>query len=267
MSRRRGWIFFVLGLVLALGTGVMVFFFLQRQAAFTAEQSRAEALRQYAPPPTMSLPVAARPLDPGTTMSSADVVMKDFPLDLVPLAAITETTGLNEKVLLQPIGQGETFHSRQFVGGQGSGISQQIKPGNVLFAFPIDDLMSQSDIIRDGDHIDLYITSNLQEVQIDAGGQVQPGTEQDRGKVTLITMQYIEVFKVLRPAKTAEDQQEGAPTALLLSVTPADAAIIKYAKDAGGTIDFTLRSPADKEPFTVPSIDREEFARLYLKLQ
>ena len=33
-------------------------------------------------------------------------------------------------------------------GGQGAGISQQIKKGNVLFAFPIVDLMSQSDLIQ-----------------------------------------------------------------------------------------------------------------------
>ena len=260
MSRRRGWMFFVLGLVLALGTGVMVYVFLQRQTAAIAS----EIEQKNAPPPTLTLPVAARPLDPGITLGPADYVLKEFPLDLVPLAAITETAGLNEKVLIRPVGQGETFHAGLFIGGQGAGISQQIKKGNVLFAFPIVDLMSQSDLIQDGDHIDLYITLPLAEIQLDADGDPLPGTEQDRGKVTLLTMQNIDVFKVLRGAEQ-ENNQQGVPSALLISITPQDATILKYAKDSGGTIDFTLRSPADSEQYDVPWIDRDEFSRLYLR--
>lgn len=252
--------FFALGLVLALGTGVMVYVFLQRQTQAIAS----EIEQKNAPPPTLSLPVAARPLDPGTTIGPADYVLKDFPLDLVPLAAITQTVSLNEKVLIRPVGQGETFHAGLFIGGQGAGISQQIKKGNVLFAFPIIDLMSQSDLIQDGDHIDLYITMPLTEIQLDAQGEPQPGTETDKGKATLLTMQNIDVFKVLRGAQQ-ENTQQGAPTALLISITPQDAAILKYAKDSGGTIDFTLRSPADSDQYDVPWIDRDEFSRLYLK--
>ncbi|MBS1965553.1 MAG: hypothetical protein JST60_06995 [Chloroflexi bacterium SZAS-1] len=61
--------------------------------------------------------------------------------------------------------------------------------------------------------------------------------------------------------------QQGAPTALLCSVTPADAVVLKYAKDSGGTIDFTLRSPTNQDPFTAPSIDRLEFSKRYLSQQ
>lgn len=260
MSRRRGWTFFVLGLILALTTGTMVFIFLQQQAAAAAEQSRAEALRKYAPPPTMKLPVAARPLEPGTTLTSSDYVIKEFPLELVPIAAISETVNLDQKVLVRSIGQGETFHTSQFLGGEGSSVSQQIKKGFVLFAFPIVDLMSQSDVIKDGDHVDLYITGKVKELRND-------DTEKDLGSATMITLQNIEVFKVLRSTKQQDDKAEGAPQALLISISPADAAILKYAKDTGGVIDFTLRSPVDTEPFTAPPIDRLEFSRRYLTQQ
>jgi len=242
--------FFALGLILALGAAAMVFVVLQNAEA---------GARDVAPPPpipTTKLPVAARPLEPGMKLSSADYIMKDFPLDLVPVSAISETATLDSQLLVRPVGQGETFRTDQFFGGQGASMSQQIKQGMVLFAFPIVDLMSQSDVVRDGDHVDLLLTLPLK-------GLRGEDTEKDLGQATALTLQNIEVYKVLRTAKK-EDQPEGTATALMCSVTPADAVILKYAKDSGGVIDFALRSQLDTEPFTAPYIDRTEFSNKYL---
>ena len=248
MSRRKGWMFFALGLVLALSAAAMVFVVLQTAKAQPAE----------APPPipTTKLPVAARPLEAGMKLSSADYILKDFPLELVPVSAITETVNLDSQLLVRPVGQGETFRTDQFLGGQGSSMSQQIKQGMVLFAFPIVDLMSQSDVVRDGDHVDLLLTLPLKGMRGD-------DVEKDLGSATALTLQNIEVYKVLRTTQK-EDQPEGAPTALMISVTPADAVILKYAKDSEGKIDFTLRSPLDTEPFVAPYIDRIEFSNKYI---
>jgi len=251
VSRGKGWIFFALGLILALSAGAMVFMVLQQRPT-------------EAPPPppipTTKLPVAARPLDPGMTLTSSDYIMKEFPLDLVPISAITETTSLDSKMLARSVGQGETFRTDQFIGGQGATMSQQIKQGFVLFAFPIVDLMSQSDVVKDGDHVDLLVTLP----DIPAGADT---AAQENGKVTALTLQNIEVFKVLRTANDDDQPEGGAPTALMCSVTPADAVILKYVKDAGGVIDFTLRSPLDNEPFTAPSVNRDEFGKKYLTPQ
>jgi pilus assembly protein CpaB len=248
VSRRKGWMFFALGLILALSAAAMVFVVLQN----------ADAKQPVAAPPTPTtkLPVAARPLEPGMKISSADYIMKDFPLDLVPVSAISETVNLDSQLLVRPIGQGETFRSDQFLGGQGASMSQQIKQGLVLFAFPIVDLMSQSDVVRDGDHVDLLIT-------LPAAVATPDAATPDAGKVTTLSLQNIEVYKVLRTTKK-EDQPEGAPTALMCSVTPADAVILKYAKDSGGVIDFALRSQLDTEPFTAPHIDHAEFSKKYI---
>jgi pilus assembly protein CpaB len=240
--------FFARGVILALSAAAMVFVVLQNAEAKPAEGPP--------PIPTTKLPVAARPLEPGMKISSADYIMKDFPLDLVPVSAISETVNLDNQLLIRSVGQGETFRSDQFLGGQGASMSQQIKQGMVLFAFPIVDLMSQSDVIRDGDHVDLLITLPLKGLRGD-------DTEKDLGQATALTLQNIEVYKVLRTAQK-EDQPEGAPTALMISVTPADAVILKYAKDAEGKIDFTLRSPLDTEPFVAPYIDRTEFSNKYI---
>jgi pilus assembly protein CpaB len=245
---------FALGLALALGAGALVFVVLQQQAVAAADRSREDALREFAPPPTLQLPVAARPLEPGMKLSSSSYVLKDFPLDLVPVSAISETSSLDGKVLVRPIGQGETFHSDQFLGGQGATISQQIKQGYQLFAFPIVDLMSKSNLIHDGDHIDLLLTMPLANPD---------GTKSSDGTVTMLTLQNIEVFKVLR-AVNQDGEVEGEATSLLCSVKPEDAVMIKFIKDSGGTIDFALRSPVDQEPFQAPAIDKTDVEKRYL---
>lgn len=251
MTRRSGWMLVVLGLVLAISAGAMVYVVLQNQRVEAQELATRLAQEQVAPPPTMKLPVAARTLEPGTVISAQDYVLKDFPLDLVPVMAISDTAGLESRVLVQTVGQGETFRNSQFLGGTGAAISQQLKQGHVLFAFPIVDLLSQSDLIQDGDHLDLLLTLE------------QTGAEGDEvGRITAITLQNIEVFRVLRPPATEEDKQPKA-TALLFSMRPEDAVMVKFVKDAGGTIDFTLRSPTDQANFQVPAIDDAELLRRY----
>jgi len=248
VSRRRGWILIVLGLILAISAGALVYVVLQNQRAEAREEFQQQ---QAASVPTTKLPVAARALEPGTLISSKDYVLKDFPLDLVPSTAISDTAGLTNKVLVQPVGQGETFHSSEFLGGDGAAISQQLKAGQVLFAFPIVDLLSQSNLVQDGDHVDLLLTV-----------QKKGPNGEDGGKATAITLQNIEIFKVLRPQATEDDKQPKA-TALLFSMKPEDAVMVKFVKDVGGTIDFTLRSPLDQDTFAAPAVDDAELLKRY----
>jgi pilus assembly protein CpaB len=44
---------------------------------------------------------------------------------------------------------------------------------------------------------------------------------------------------------------------------PEDAVMVKFAKDTGGTIDFTLRSPLDENTFQAPPVDDAELLRRY----
>jgi pilus assembly protein CpaB len=244
MNRRQGWMLLGLGIVLALGTGALVFFLLQQQQSRLAAEAERIAIGQVAPVvATMDLPVAARPLTPGSVLTSEDVLMKPFPLDLVPVAAITDTISLKDQILIAPIGQGETFSSSKLAGGAVGTISQQVPAGHVIFAYPINDLMTQIDILADGDRIDLLVT--LPVLSTD-------GLESR--DVTAYTLQNIDVFKVLRPNLDAEQP----PVALLLSMTPEDVLMLKRLKDSGGKLDFVLRPISDREPVDVPPVDNED---------
>jgi pilus assembly protein CpaB len=249
MNRRQGWMLLGLGVILALGTGALVFFLLQQQQHDLVTEAQRMAASQAAPVvTTMDLPVAARPLLPGSVITADDVLLKPFPLDLVPVAAITDTIGLQNQVLVAPIGQGETFSSTKLAGSTQGTVSQQIQAGHVIFAYPINDLLTQIDILSDGDHIDLLITMPV----VSTDGT----TSRD---VTAYTLQNIDVFKVLRPDVEAKQP----PVALLLSMTPEDALLLKHLKDSGGKIDFVLRPIVDKEQVDLPPVDSEDVITRY----
>ena len=249
MARYRGWILFGLGLFLALAAGGVTFFALQQQRAAADADSRRIAMESLKVP-LVKIPVATRPLEPGVVLSDADYILKDFPSDLVPSAALTQTVSLDRQILTQPIGQGETFRSDRFLGNAGATISQQIEPGKVLVAFPVLDLMSQSNIVQNGDRIDLLLT-------------IEPTKDNIESRKTAITLQNIQVFKVLRPASTDEKEKKAA-TSFLCSMTPQDSVLLKFIKDSGGTIDFVLRSTLDQDAHQAKPVDMQEINQRYL---
>jgi pilus assembly protein CpaB len=192
--------------------------------------------------------VAARPLQPGAVIKADDVLLKPFPLDLVPVAAITSTIGLENQVLVAPMGQGETFSTTKLAGGETGTVSQRIPAGHVLFAYPINDLITQIDILSDGDHVDMLITLPVLSTS---------GTESH--DVTAYTLQNIDIFKVLRPGT----EKAQPPIALLLSLTPEDALLLKRLRDSGGKLDLVLRPFSDQDAVEIPPIDNDVIISRY----
>ncbi|MEI7770017.1 MAG: Flp pilus assembly protein CpaB [Chloroflexales bacterium] len=269
MNRRQGWMLLSLGLILALGTGALVFFLLQQQQRdLSIEAQRMAASAQAVPVvATMDIPVAARPLLPGSVIGSGDVLLKHFPLDLVPVSAITSTISLENQVLIAPIGQGETFSTAKLVGGAAGTVSQQIPAGHVLFAYPVGDLLTQVDVISAGDHLDMLITLPVATAGTvaDAAAAAAAGTTTTTTAiatprdVTAYTLQNINIFKVLRPG--TDNTQP--PTALLLSLTPEDVLLLKRLRDSGGKIDLVLRPFTDQTPVELPPVDNEVLISRY----
>jgi pilus assembly protein CpaB len=252
MNRQRGWILLSLGLILALGTGIAVFFLLRQQQQAVTAQALARAAEQSPPVVTLQLPVAARPLTPGTTLTAEDFQLKDFPADLVPAAAITTSISLENQVLAEPVGQGETFSVRQLAGENAERLSRQLPAGQVAYAFPVEDLLSQIQVVEPGDRVDILITIPVETP--DAAGNVI-STE-----ATGFTLQNVLVFDIIRPGSVEDNNP---PVALLLSVSPEDAVMIKHARDSKSQIDLVLRSVLDQDPFDVPAVTRDDLITRY----
>lgn len=242
MPRRRGWILMLLGLVLAIGTGTVVYYLLQQAAPATAVEQLPPT-----PIPTRPVPVAARLLPLGATISDTDIVMREVPLDLPLAGVMTDTSQIVGQVVVEEIQQDEFFRPSQLREGDSGPLSKQIPEGRVLVAFPVADLLNQAKVVQEGDKIDLLLTLDITE---------ETPTETRTGKATNYTIQNVNIFRIVRDRPT-EDNPNPAPQALLVDMTPQDAVILKFVKDNGGVIDFSLRSPLDNTTYSTEAITQD----------
>lgn len=242
MPRRRGGILIALGVLLAIASGGLVYYLL-RQVPVAAVNVAPTAT----PVPSRSIPVAARVLEAGTTITTTDIITRDYPETLVPVGVITDANALAGQILVERLGEGEFFRPTQLANSAEGPLSQQIPEARVVMAFPVADLLNQSKVINAGDHVDLLLTIDVQE---------GTDTETRVGRSTSYTVQNIRVVKIVRPTPT-EDQPNPEPTAVLFELTPQDAVIVKFVKDSGGTLDFTLRSATDTSVFETDAINQD----------
>jgi pilus assembly protein CpaB len=243
MARSRGWILILLGLVLALATGGLVYNLL-RQAV--PAQSAAVTL----PPttvPTRPIPVAGHELSAGTVISETDITFQDYPEALIPVGILTDTAEIQGQMLAEALQQGEFFRPAQMTGNATGPLSKQISAEKVVVAFPVGDLLAQSKAIHEGDHVDLLLTLDIQE---------ESATETRAGKATNLTLQNVKVFRIVRDAPK-DEQTQPEPKVILFEMSPQDAVIAKFVKDSGGTLDLALRSPLDTGTFDTQMINQD----------
>jgi pilus assembly protein CpaB len=242
MPRRRGWILMLLGLVLAAGAGTVVYMLLQQAAPATAVEQLPPT-----PIPMKQVPVAARLLDLGSVITTTDITNTEVPVDLPMVGVMTDTSAIVGQLVVEPIQQGEYFRPSQLRGGASGPLSKEIPAGRVVIAYPAGDLLSQSRVLREGDRVDLLLTVDIEE---------ETPTETRQGKATNFTLQNINVLRLIRPGATEQDPNP-APSAVLFDMTPQDAVIVKFVKDNGGTIDFSLRSQLDDGEFITEPITQD----------
>ncbi len=241
MSRKRGWLWMVMGVALAFLAAIMVYRVVSASSGQTA-----------APPTkTQSVIVATQDIPRGTVIDKTMVTVRDVPAELVPVGAATTLDDVVEKMVVVDIKRGEillrdrletpTNVTRNF--------GLVIPHGKVLIALPADDLINRVGVLQPGDKVDILFSLNY--------GQGNP-TEM----VTLDALQDIAIQAVVMPPEAriaqkvagqlgAQGQQtlqqaSGAfQRAILVAVDPQDALLIKYLKDTGAVLDFALRAPDD----------------------
>ena len=120
----------------------------------------------------------------------------------------------------------------------------------VLMAIPAQDLLSRSGILQAGDRVDLLFSLSFPEDR-GVGGASSDATKDQQSTFNLL--QNLEIAGLVggvQPATTDQTAQDGdtgekstvgQPDAVLLSILPQDALALKYAIDAGGTLDIVLR--------------------------
>jgi pilus assembly protein CpaB len=124
-----------------------------------------------------------------------------------------------------------------------------VSEGQVLMAFPASDLMSEVGILKPGDHVDLLFSLNFPGTA--TGGEGGGGERQ----ATFDLLQNVTIAALVGGETTTGGTSQGPPKALLLTIAPQDALVLKYVKDAEGTLDIVLRGPGDTGPDDTNPVD------------
>jgi len=246
MGRMRGCLWLTAGLLVALLAGVVAYVTLSRATA--AGQAPAEGAQPASP--TVEVVVAARAVAVRTALTNDDLATKQLPVEAVPEGAVSAIEDALAKITLVDLYPGEVILSQRLVDpnevtGDGR-YALVIAEDQVLMAFPAGDLMSQSNVLKPGDQVDLLFTMNL---PTDRGAAAPGGGTGEEEPFTFNLMQNVSIAAIVTAG------EGGGPQALLLTISPQDALVLKYVKDNGGIVDIVLRAPGVDRPFEVEPVD------------
>ncbi len=283
MRKRSGMLVMLVGVALALVSGLMVL----------AIARRASAAQPVVEVKQVLVVMAAREVPEGTAISADALVMQAFPADFIPLGAIPTPEQAVGKYTTTRLTKGQIVLDNQLSPTKRAGnVARSVPPGKVAVALPMTDLMSTAKAINPGDHVDVLLTLNLREGLVNdpqsapagagktssgmaTGARVVFANQADtpRNNVTQATLQNVEVLQVGEAEESTANIPEGNAVgarkvgSIIVLVDHQDALVLKYAKDSGGVVDLALRAPEDTahaktEPMTVDLLfERFQFRR------
>jgi pilus assembly protein CpaB len=211
--------------------------------------------------------VAASAIDVRSVLTADNVEERQLPVNAVPEGAIRDIEEAIGKVTLVDLYPGEVILAQRIVDpnvvtGDGR-LALVVAEDQVLMAIAPADLMSRINILKPGDQVDVLISLDFPAAQGVApqpaegegaqGGGTQGGQREEQ--VTFHLLQNLTIAQIVG--------EEGSPAALLLTLEPQDALILKYALDAGGVQDIVLRAPGVDEPFDTEPVDVEYLINRY----
>jgi pilus assembly protein CpaB len=257
-GRLRGCLWLTAGLVVAILAGAVAFI-----ALSSATEQRGGA--GQAPAGAMVDVVAAtQAVAVGSQLTAEDVVLKLVPVDVAPDGAVSQLEDAVGKVTSWDLVPGEILVASRLVDpnvvtGDGR-LALLVSEDQVLMAFPAQDLLSRSGVLKPGDHVDLLFSLQFPTDRTPSGVTTGGGGEDEQ--VTFNLLQNVVIAAVVG-SQPATGETTGSPDALLLTVTPQDALVLKYVKDAGGTVDIVLRAPGAEQPATIEPVDVDYVIKKY----
>jgi Flp pilus assembly protein CpaB len=261
MNRRRGILWLVAGLVLAvLAAGLSYYAFQQvivRQANTPVGKS------------TQTVVVAKQPINERAVIRLADISTEERPLEKVPSGAVFKTDDAVGRIAARSIAAGQVLLAQNLVESfttTGLGptdtttvtidFNKALGEDLVAFALPVTDKLSKEGILLAGDHVDLLFTADVTGAQEGTGG-----------KVSIYAIQDLEILQIIYPPPDAkadaksdakkEDQSEPAalvPKTLIVAINPQDAVVLKFAIDTESPLDLVLRGENNRRRFDVDAV-------------
>lgn len=201
-----------------------------------SRQMKASATRV---PVTSLYVAAARELDPGEVLKSADLKVIAWPRSLPLSGAFERPADLVGRAVLSPLGKGEPFLARDVSeAGSGAGLAARIPDGMRAIALRSDEIVGVGGFLNPGSHVDVLVTYRPQ------------------GLAEAHTATALQDAVVLAAGQRVEPDPSGKPSSvtvvtLLLSPLDAQRAVLASTQ---GTVHFVLRNGSDRAVTTIAPI-------------
>jgi pilus assembly protein CpaB len=285
MSRR-------LGLLLALGGLAIAFVGILFVALILRASLAPPAPATQVPSVTIPVLVARRGLPVRSLLAASDVNVVNMPVEYAPLTAVSDLDTAVGKILMIPMAPGEIVMAHHLA--EPTNIGQNlpfiIEDDQVVMAFPANDLMSQLNVLKSGDRVDILVSLPVSVLPEEAGVLASEAAQTAEGQAeerlfTFSAMQHVTlqafVVEVMQTRTAGSGAASGSATtgaaapgatprptatpgpsdirsyAVLLALSPQDALVLKHLKDAGGIMDLVLRSPTSNQTFDLDPVSPE----------
>lgn len=257
MGRLRGFLWLTTGMLVAVLAGFVAFISLTRV--------QAQAIGQDVAQPKVAIVVAANTIAVRSALTAEDLTVKEMPVEAVPEGAVGQVEDAVGQITLVDLYPGEVVLTQRLVDPNVTSADGRkavvIAEDEVLMAFPAQDLMSQVGVLKPGDQIDLLFSLNV------PGPASVEGQDEKQATFNLlenVTISAMVAGQPLRGSNASSDANTaGPPQAILLTVSPQDALVLKYVKDAGGIVDVVLRAPGMDRPFGTEPVDMDYLINRY----
>jgi len=274
MGRLRGFLWLFAGLAMAAMAGIVAFVTISRSTPSTTGEAVSK--------PMVSVAMAVRTISARTILAAEDLESKQVPVDAVAEGAISEPEQAIGQMTLTDLYPGEVLLAQRLVdpnevSGDGR-VAVALAEDEVLVALPADDLLSQANVLKPGDHIDIYASMDFAVDELVASSTADTETStssQDEKQATFCLLENVQVAALLG-GSSQQDSTDAAsvissevsagstpPTSILVTVSPQNALILKYVRDAAGIQDIVLRAPGEGQPSTAEPVDAEYLMRRY----
>ncbi len=256
MKRRRGIIWLLAGLILAILAAGLSYYAFQQVVAERAAIVEEEA--------TQTVVVAKQAINERAVVRLADISTEERPVEEVPSGAIFKTEDAVGRIAVRSIPEGQILLAQNLIesfaptGIEAADIitgtvnfNEALGEELVAFALPVTDRLSKEGILLPGDHVDLLFSTDV--VGRDEG---------TGGKISIYAIQDLEVLQIILqppPPETDEEEEEAQqlppePKTLILAIEPQDATLLKYAIDTGSPLDLVLRAKDNERTFEVDAV-------------
>lgn len=245
-----GRIFIILGLVLALVSGIGVFYVL------------ATATPQAEPTPTTKLVVSFQQIQGRNEISADQVGQVDWPGTIpTPIGAFAEPTQVIGQLAKYPIYPGQPIIAEMVISkddaeARHSNASLILEKGLVAVALPVSSSANVADAVQTGDRVDILVTYSIQSTN------AQSAQAQTAYVVSQKTLENVLVLQVgAWPASGSEpsgqNNNSAAAGIITVQLTEQDAVVLRNIQDTATTVSLALRAANDDQIFTTEPVTIE----------